>query len=152
MKNKKRHKLSNGEEIDLPFHVYKGRHVMLIGTLNGEVAKKYLREMGLYEVKGRDGKAWGVVGAVEYFSSVAGPYRELYISFFGSTTPIEWQVVQWISIALSSNPSLRPICKMIGVPETMFVVWKMFVTTQTSLHAGRDLWGCLLLPLSYISL
>lgn len=78
---------SNGESIWMPFQVWEGQHIMLVGTAAPELATPFLKDLGLFPLEASDGRPLAVIGAVRYEDCVAGSYNEFYLSFVASKSP-----------------------------------------------------------------
>ena len=51
-------------------------------------------------------------------------------------------MMRYIAFALATNEYLSPLGDWLGMEQVSMVVWKMLVTTNLSLLAGREIWGC----------
>ena len=80
--------LSSGDTIDMPWHIYKAQHIILIAEAqNVEMVSEFLKDLGMYPLLTSGGKPIAIVGIVEYVDSAAGSYNEMYVSFVASYSP-----------------------------------------------------------------
>jgi len=135
--------LSNGDTIQMPWHIYSSSHLVLLGeSQNPDQALEILRPLGLYPVLSSRGWPLVGIGFIEYADGAAGAYDEFYIAFFGTKSPSKkMNLWNYLGMVLSSNPKTKFLAEWMGSPDVYYFIWKMHVTTTKSLLGGREIWG-----------
>lgn len=101
-----------GEELSTPYHIYDGTILSLGGTVDGEVAAKFLAAEQLEPVLDTDGRALAAVWICDFTRANLDAHHELQISLFA--TPQKKQPLRADAFsfhrALSMFPDLVMVC------------------------------------------
>ncbi len=80
--------ISTGE-VPIPYHVYRGRCLLIGGTINLNAAQTLLKDEAVFPLETAAGKALLGIWICDFQDASLGPHQELQFSFFVSREPAE---------------------------------------------------------------
>lgn len=101
-----------GEEATTPYHIYDGTILSLGGTVDGEVAARFLAAEHLEPVLDTDGRALAAIWICDFTEANLGAHHELQISLFATGRKVQPLRAGAFSYyrALNVIPDLMMVC------------------------------------------
>lgn len=101
-----------GEKLTTPYHIYDGTMLSLGGTVDGEVAARFLKAEDLEPVLDTDGRALAAIWICDFIKANLDAHHELQISLFATrckVKPVRANEFSFYS-ALKDIPDLMMVC------------------------------------------
>ncbi len=101
-----------GEEVTTPYHIYDGTILSLGGTVDGEVAARFLAAEHLEPVLDTDGRALAAIWICDFTKANLDAHHELQISLFATRRKVQPLRADAFSFhrALNVIPDLMMVC------------------------------------------
>lgn len=101
-----------GEKLTTPYHIYDGTMLSLGGTVDGEVAARFLKAEDLEPVLDTDGRALAAIWICDFIKANLDAHHELQISLFATrcqVKPVRANEFSFYS-ALKDIPDIMMVC------------------------------------------
>jgi hypothetical protein len=144
-------KLSNGDLVTVPYHIYDGNAMFIVGTADLRCVQQLLSTVNtanqLYEpVITMDNRAIVVIWLMDYSEANIGPHRELQISFLVTDKRVSQQIRidtknEFSFIQIMSHPEVKLFCHGLWLSTSIAKEYNEEILGHTANLAHCDMNG-----------